>query len=218
MVSQFSKQRTELVSLLREKGIHDPLVLNAMNKVDRHLFIAEHLKIRAYEDIALPIGHEQTISQPYTVAFMTQELCLKSGLKILEVGTGSGYQAVILATMGCRVFTIERHVDLLEKARAMFELFGLHIASKAGDGTIGWSEYAPYDGIIVTAGAPMVPKPLKDQLSDGGRIVIPVGDRGYQKLVVMKRIGQQFVTKEIDGFKFVLLIGKEGWGGTDGKK
>jgi protein-L-isoaspartate(D-aspartate) O-methyltransferase len=217
MINHFSNERAELVLLLREKGIHDTLVLDAINKVERHLFIEEPFKRRAYEDSALPIGHEQTISQPYTVAFMTQELSIKPGSKILEVGTGSGYQSVILATMGCRVFTIERHIDLLERARAMFEHFGFHIASKAGDGTIGWPQYAPYDGILVTAGAPMVPKPLKDQLLDGGKIVVPVGDREYQKLVVMKRAGQQFVTREIDGFKFVPLVGKEGWGGTDGK-
>lgn len=193
------------------KGITDPSVLNVMAKVERHLFVEAPFINRAYEDSALPIGHQQTISQPYTVAFMTQALAPKPGDKVLEVGTGSGYQAVILAMMGCRVFTIERHLGLLTGARKMFDSLELRIASKGGDGTIGWSEFAPFDGIIVTAGAPEVPESLKKQLADGGRLVIPVGDRDIQKLVIMRREGDLFLKEEVFGFKFVPLVGKNGW-------
>lgn len=200
-----------MISILEMKGITDPSVLNVMAKVERHLFVEAPFINRAYEDSALPIGHQQTISQPYTVAFMTQALAPKPGDKVLEVGTGSGYQAVILATMGCRVFTIERHLGLLTGARKMFDSLELRIASKGGDGTIGWSEFAPFDGIIVTAGAPEVPESLKKQLADGGRLVIPVGDRDIQKLVIMRREGDSFLKEEVFGFKFVPLVGKNGW-------
>jgi protein-L-isoaspartate(D-aspartate) O-methyltransferase len=200
-----------MISILEMKGITDPSVLNVMAKVERHLFVEAPFINRAYEDSALPIGHQQTISQPYTVAFMTQALAPKPGDKVLEVGTGSGYQAVILAMMGCRVFTIERHLGLLTGARKMFDSLELRIASKGGDGTIGWSEFAPFDGIIVTAGAPEVPESLKKQLADGGRLVIPVGDRDIQKLVIMRREGDLFLKEEVFGFKFVPLVGKNGW-------
>ena len=200
-----------MVAVLEGKGITDPKVLSAMSKVERHLFVEGPFVNRAYEDSALPIGNEQTISQPYTVAFMTQALSLKPGEKILEIGTGSGYQSVILATLGCRVFTIERHLGLLSTARKIFDELHLRIASKGGDGTIGWSEFAPFDGIIVTAGAPDIPESLKKQLADGGRLVIPVGDREIQKLVIMKRAGESFKSEEVLGFKFVPLVGKNGW-------
>ncbi|MCX6137247.1 MAG: protein-L-isoaspartate(D-aspartate) O-methyltransferase [Ignavibacteriales bacterium] len=210
-MGRFERERAELVVLLRQRGISDEQVLAAIGKVARHLFIAGPHVNRAYEDSALPIGQEQTISQPYTVAFMTQELQARSGTKILEVGTGSGYQAAVLAALGCRVFTIERHLELLTKARQIFDHLGLRVVSKGGDGTIGWSEFAPYDGIIVTAGAPEVPEALKKQLADGGRMVIPVGGKDSQRLVIVQRTGGSYSTREVDGFKFVPLVGKHGW-------
>jgi len=210
-VGRFESERKELIALLESKGISDPGVLAAMGSVERHLFVEPAFINRAYEDSALPIGHDQTISQPYTVAFMTQALAPKKGDKVLEVGTGSGYQAVILATMGCRVFTIERHLVLMAEARKIFDRMKLRIASKGGDGTIGWKEFAPFDGIIVTAGAPEIPEALKVQLADGGRLVIPVGDRDVQNVVIMKRVGDTFHTEQTSGFKFVPLVGKNGW-------
>ena len=210
-MGRFESERKELVALLESKGITDPVVLAAMGNVERHLFVEPAFVNRAYEDSALPIGHEQTISQPYTVAFMTQALAPKRGDKVLEVGTGSGYQAVILAAMGCRIFTIERHLGLLAEARKIFDRMKLRIASKGGDGTIGWKEFAPFDGIIVTAGAPEIPEALKMQLANGGKLVIPVGDRVVQKVVVVKQVGDSFQTEETFGFKFVPLVGKNGW-------
>ncbi len=200
-----------MIEVLRQKGIWDENVLRVMGTVERHHFVDAPFVNRAYEDSALPIGQEQTISQPYTVAFMTQALQLKRGEKVLEVGTGSGYQAVVLALLGCRVFTIERHLPLVARARKTFDRLNLHIASKGGDGSVGWSEFAPFDAIIVTAGAPDIPPPLKDQLADGGRLVVPVGDREIQKLLVVRRTGSHFTQQEIDGFKFVPLIGKNAW-------
>jgi protein-L-isoaspartate(D-aspartate) O-methyltransferase len=200
-----------MIALLEAKGISDLGVLAALGKVERHLFVEPAFINRAYEDSALPIGHEQTISQPYTVAFMTQALAPKKGDRVLEVGTGSGYQAVILAMMGCRVFTIERHLGLLAEARKVFDRMKLRIASKGGDGTVGWKEFAPFDGIMVTAGAPDIPEALKQQLVDGGRLVIPVGDRDVQRVVIMRRVGDLFRTEETFGFKFVPLVGKNGW-------
>ncbi|MBI2618505.1 MAG: protein-L-isoaspartate(D-aspartate) O-methyltransferase [Ignavibacteriales bacterium] len=210
---RFEEERKDMVALLRERGITNVRVLHAMSKIERHLFVKEPFVNRAYDDTALPIAKQQTISQPYTVAFMTQELDPQPGQKILEIGTGSGYQAVILAEMGCKVFTIERHMDLFLQARKLFEKMGYRIATLCGDGTVGWSEFAPYDGIIVTAAAPEVPDPLLNQLAPGGRLVIPVGDLDMQKLRVVTKTEQGFETMEAYGFKFVPLIGKKGWNG-----
>ena len=208
---RFERERQEMIELLRKRGINDEKLLRAMASIDRQEFVHGPFINRAYEDSALPIGDGQTISQPFTVAYMTEALQVKDGDKILEIGTGSGYQAAILAEMGGRVFTIERHMDLLTEARKRFDKFGYQIASKCGDGTIGWNEFAPFDGIIVTAGAPDVPRPLLDQLRDGGMLIIPIGDTDVQTLYVIKRVQDNFETHETSGFKFVPLIGKKGW-------
>jgi len=210
-MDRFELERQEMVALLQVRGITDERILKVMGSVQRHQFVPEPFTNRSYEDSALPIGKGQTISQPYTVAFMTQALDVKRGEKVLEIGTGSGYQAVILAELGARVFTIERNLDLLAGARKTFDKLGTRIASKGGDGTIGWKDHAPFSGIIVTAGAPKIPEPLLRQLADGGRLVIPVGDLDIQSLIVCTRHGDRYDQQEIHGFKFVPLIGKKGW-------
>lgn len=209
---QFNRQRKEMVDLLRERGITDSKVLAAFAIVDRHLFVPRAFQGRAYDDCALPIGCSQTISQPYTVAFMTACLNVQKGDKVLEVGTGSGYQAAILAELGAHVFSIERHAELLMEARKVFEKLHYDVATKVGDGTVGWAEFAPFDGIVVTAGAPEIPDPLLKQLADGGRLVIPIGDLDMQQMNIVVRHGDKYDIKEVFGFKFVPLIGKKGWG------
>lgn len=208
---RFEAERQDMIAVLKDRLITDEKLLRACATVERHLFVPEPFTNRSYEDMALPIGKGQTISQPYTVAFMTQALGVKEGDRVLEVGTGSGYQAAILAEMGVRVFTIERHPELLAQARKMFDRCGYRVASKMGDGTVGWNEYAPFNGIIVTAGAPIVPQPLLQQLTGGGKLVIPIGDLEVQSLHVFTRRGDEFPCREIHGFKFVPLIGKMGW-------
>lgn len=210
-VSRFERERQEMIDLIRARGITDENLLRALRTVPRHLFVKEPFVNRAYDDCALPIGCQQTISQPYTVAFMTQCLGDIKGKKVLEVGTGSGYQAAILAEMGARVFTIERHVELLNEARKILDQLGYHVISRAGDGTIGWTEFAPFDGIIVTAAAPEVPEPLLQQLADNGKLVIPVGDLDMQSVRVITKTNNHYDTQEAVGFKFVPLIGKKGW-------
>ena len=200
-----------MIALLRDRLITDEKILGAMVTVERHLFVPEPFTNRSYEDSALPIGKGQTISQPYTVAFMTQALGVRAGDKILEIGTGSGYQSSVLSVLGARVFSIERDHELLAGARKMFDRLGYRIATKGGDGTVGWKEFAPYNGIIVTAGAPDVPRPLTEQLAEGGKLVIPVGTLQQQALIVITRHGEEFIRREIEGFKFVPLIGKMGW-------
>lgn len=205
-------ERKELIDHLRNRGIKDENVLSAMMKVERHLFVQEAMIHLAYNDNALPIGKGQTISQPYTVAYMTEALQINEGDKVLEIGTGSGYQASILYKMGCKVYTIERDIDLYHKTLNLFEKLGYRIAARAGDGTIGWDEFAPYDKIIVTAGAPEMPKKLLKQLTVGGRMVIPVGDRSSQSLKIIDKVAEEdYNISERPNFTFVPLIGREGW-------
>ncbi len=211
--NRYKEARFQLVYKLRQRGIKDERILRAMNKIPRELFVDQAFINQAYEDIALPIDCNQTISQPYTVAFMTQCLNLKEGSKVLEIGTGSGYQATLLYLMGMRVYTIERIYDLYLKSKKLFETLGINIHSRWGDGTLGWQENAPYDGIIVTAAAPQVPEPLLEQLAINGRLVIPVGDRTYQAMYIITKIGEaQFKQEQEHFFKFVPLIGEKGWG------
>ena len=198
---------------LRHRGITDATVLDVMADVPRHLFVEKALWPRAYGDHPLPIGNGQTISQPYMVALMTRLLGLQGTEKVLEIGTGSGYQAVILARLARNVFTIERHSALARRARRVWEKLDIHnIALRIGDGTIGWSQYAPYQGIVVTAGSPDLPQPLMDQLDpEGGRLVIPVGRSDFQQLKVITRDGDQFSSREEVGCTFVPLVGRHGW-------
>ena len=194
------------------RGIRDEGVLQAMGKIHRHLFVEEALVGEAYNDHPLPIGHKQTISQPYIVALMTQALELTGQEKTLEIGTGSGYQAAILAELSEKVYTIERIMPLMAKARHLLNELGYtNILFKAFDGTIGWKEYSPFDAIMVTAGAPQIPEPLLDQLADGGRMVVPVGDRFSQELIKVVKQKNQFKKESLGGCRFVDLIGAHGW-------
>ena len=208
----YESERQELVKKISFKGITDKNVLKAIEEVERHKFVPGVMKHHAYNDVALPIGHGQTISQPYTVAFMTQVLKANPGDKVLEIGTGSGYQAAILNRMGMEVYSIERNVDIFYRTRKLFDELGLRINTKCGDGTLGWEEYSPFDGIIVTAGSPTIPSSLKKQLAPGGRIVIPVGDKTSQRLKILIKLEEDnFDIEDIPEFAFVPLIGREGW-------
>ena len=194
------------------RGITDKGVLEAMKKVPRHLFVEEALNNEAYNDHPLPIGHKQTISQPYIVALMTQALELTGKEKTLEIGTGSGYQTAIIAELSEKVYTIERIRQLMENARSLLNELGYtNIMFKAFDGTLGWKEYAPYDAIMVTAGAPQIPKPLLDQLALGGKMVVPIGDKFSQELIKIIKQRQGYKEKNLGGCRFVDLIGVHGW-------
>ena len=194
------------------RGIHDHRVLEVMNRVPRHLFVDEALKSQAYGDHPLPISEGQTISQPYIVAVMTQELCLKGGEKVLEIGTGSGYQAAILAELAAKVYSVERKSALLARARKLFDrLEYRNILLKLDDGTYGWQSEAPFDAIMVTAAAPSIAPPLVEQMNDPGVMIIPVGDEYSQTLTrVIKRDGS-IETDRLGGVRFVKLIGDHGW-------
>lgn len=210
----FDKLRTAMViEQLIPRNISERKVLEAFRTVPRHEFVPEDLRRSAYDDYPLPIGENQTISQPYMVALMTECLKLKGAEKVLEVGTGSGYQAAILGEIAGEVYSIERFKDLADKASKVLNLLGYkNIHIKVGDGTLGWSEFAPYDGIVVTAGAPGVPENLVKQLKDGGRLVIPIDRGGFgQTLTLIERIGRTTKTSDICSCVFVPLIGKEGW-------
>jgi protein-L-isoaspartate(D-aspartate) O-methyltransferase len=201
------------------RGVQDELVLDAMRKVPRELFLPKSLREFAYEDSPLPIAGEQTISQPYIVAFMAEALMLKCGERVLEIGTGSGYAAAVLSEIAAQVYTVERLGQLADQAAATLADLGydnVHVLH--GDGTKGWPEHAPYDAIVVAAGGPQVPQSLKEQLKIGGRLVMPVGaDQRTQELVRVTRISaRQYLSEEIADVRFVPLIGEEGWFEDDG--
>lgn len=201
---------TQIVS----RGVKDRRLIEAMLKVPRHVFVEEAMAAQAYSDTPLPIGEKQTISQPYMVALMTELLELSGREKVLEIGTGSGYQAAILATLADRVYTVERIRPLALKARRALDRLGLlNVNIKISDGTIGWEEEAPFDAIIVTAGAPDVPDKLAEQLAVGGRLVIPVGNQFDQVLVrITKQEDGSLIRENVTGCRFVKLVGKYGWG------
>ena len=193
-------------------GVRDKRVIAAMRKVPRHMFVNDVYRESAYEDHPLPIGENQTISQPYMVASMTECLALKGDEKVLEIGTGSGYQAAILAELAKEVFTIERVEKLASKAEKILQELGYqNVKVKVGDGTIGWKEFAPYDGIIVTAGAPSVPEPLFQQLKENGRLVIPIGDTLMQTLTIVRKVKGKCEERRLFSCMFVPLVGKYGW-------
>jgi len=214
VASDFSVARRRMVERqVSGRGISDQGVIDAMLTIPRHLFVDDALRDQAYNDFPIPIGERQTISQPFMVAFMTEALCLKGGERVLEIGTGSGYQAAVLSRIASRVYTVERIPDLARKARRVFDALGIvNLVLKVSDGTFGWEEDAPYDAIIVTAGAPSVPPEYIAQLKPGGRLVIPVGDRSKQILKrITRRAGDIFDEEDLLDCRFVPLLGTHGW-------
>jgi len=212
----YALKRRELVDKLSRLGIKDKNVLKALNTVKREFFVSDEFKRFAYDNNALPISSNQTISQPYTIAVMTELLNVKKGSKILEIGTGSGYQAAILCEMGAKVYSVERLQELSIKAKELLEQLHYKVKIKCDDGTKGWKEFSPYDGIIVTAGSPKVPKSLIDQLEINGNLVIPVGDRISQRLVHVRKVETKdkkikILKDNYKDFRFVPLLGEEGW-------
>jgi len=209
---QHKGQRKNLVATLEERGITDERVLTAIGEVPRHIFVPPGIRARAYEDRALPIHEKQTISQPFTVAYMTELLKLDKPKKVLEVGTGSGYQAAILAAMGMRVFSVERHKRLLDTAREVLDELGYAVNLRKQDGSAGWSTHAPFDRIIVTAASPSIPDPLKQQLTTGGIMVIPVGTIDQQQMCRVTRLGRtEYRVEKLRNFQFVPLLGRYGF-------
>jgi protein-L-isoaspartate(D-aspartate) O-methyltransferase len=206
--------RRRLVETLREKGISDLAVLRAFEQTPRHLFVPTGVRHRAYEDSALPIGNGQTISQPSIHARYLEILRLTGKEKVLEVGTGSGYQTVLLAHLAAQVFSIERIAPLMQSARENIARAGVrNVSLLTGDGTLGWREYAPYDAILVSAGSPTIPQPLIDQLAEGGRLLIPLGGQDVQTLVLLTRKDGKIVREDMLPVRFVPLLGQHGWQG-----
>jgi protein-L-isoaspartate(D-aspartate) O-methyltransferase len=210
---RYDRQREEMVrKQIEARGINDQKVLEAMRRVPRHRFVNEALTDQAYGDFPLPIGEQQTISQPYIVAEMTQALQVTKDDRVLEIGTGSGYQAAVLAEIVFRVYTVERIHSLFTKTRKLFdELRYYNIVTRYSDGTIGWKDESPFDAIIVTAGAPEIPLPLVNQLAEGGRMVIPVGNHYSQDLVKIYKDQKGIHTTSLGGCRFVKLVGEHGW-------
>lgn len=201
-----------LESQIRARNVRDPRVLGAIRRVPRHLFVEEALRDRAYLDKALPIGEKQTISQPYMVAAMSEALELGGRERVLEIGTGSGYQTAVLAELAESVFSVERIAAFVPVARQRLEALGRYnVLIKVGDGTIGWTEHAPYDAIVVTAAAPQAPRPLLEQLKVGGRLVVPIGPEEAQSLVRIRRDKDGFHEEDLCECRFVKLIGRHGW-------
>jgi len=210
---EYATARNRMVeNQLISRGIKDPRVLDAMRKVPRHRFVEEALVSQAYNDHPLPIGEKQTISQPYMVALMTEALELQGGERVLEIGTGSGYQTAILAELAEKIYSIERIRTLSVKAQRILDDLGyFNVVLKVGDGTMGLKEEEPFDGIMVTAGSPDVPQPLVDQLAMGGRLVVPVGDRYTQSLIKIVRAKEGITKTDLGGCRFVNLLGTHGW-------
>ncbi len=210
---EYAAQRVEMIEKqLRRRGISDAAVLAAMTEVPRHEFVPQELRSHAYDDLPLPIGGGQTISQPYIVAAMTLALHLQPGDRVLEIGTGCGYQAAVLSRLAKEVFTIERRPELASAASATLAGLGYPNAHvHCGDGTLGLPELAPFDAILVAAAAPAVPKPLLAQLAEGGRMILPVGDAEHQELQLIQRFGDEFPAKMLEGCRFVPLVGYHGW-------
>ena len=210
---EYAAQHLEMIEKqLCRRGIGDSAVLGAMTAVPRHEFVAEELRSRAYEDVPLPIGGGQTISQPYIVAAMTAALHLEPSDRVLEIGTGCGFQAAVLSLLAKEVFTIERRPELASAASATLARLGYANAhAHCGDGTLGLPDFAPFDAILVAAAAPSVPKPLLAQLAEGGRMILPVGDTEHQELQLIEKHGDTFPTKMLEGCRFVPLVGYHGW-------
>lgn len=206
------KQKIEkMISRLRQMGITDERVLKAMRAAPRHRFVPAGLEFQSYDEKALPIGFGQTISHPYTVAVMTQALNIKNGDRILEIGTGSGYQTAVLCELGAQVFTIEKIRTIGQSADKILRELKYQFVSRIGDGTLGWQNYAPYNSIIVTAGAPVIPENLLQQLKSSGKLLIPLGDADEQILTLCMKENKSYNIIEIEKLKFVPLIGKNGW-------
>ncbi len=209
----YPNARKQMVrSQLIARGIKDERVIQAMSIVPRHLFVEDALRSRAYSDRSLPIGEKQTISQPYIVARMTEALDVEPGDRILEVGTGSGYQAAVLSLIADHVYSLERLPRLLIRARTLLDSLGYrNVSLLQSDGSKGWREHAPFNAVLVTAGSPSIPEPLLEQLDDGGRLVLPIGDDSCQELVRVVREGNEFFKTVLGGCRFVKLVGNHGW-------
>lgn len=209
---EFRGARRRLVEILQDQGIKDLSVLHAINEVPRHMFVPSGVRHHAYEDTALPIGNGQTISQPSIHARYLELLQLTGQEKVLEIGTGSGYQTALLAKLASQVFSVERVGPLLEKAKEVLQQLNIrNVSYLLGDGTLGWRQYAPYDAILVSAAAPSVPPSYLDQLVDGGRLLIPLGDRNEQTLNICTRRADTLECEQLQAVRFVPLLGKDSW-------